>query len=333
MNKLAKRNKINSLGIVLLYIFLNIIALIGITILWFVFTSHDAIITQICIGLIILIILVFLIINVGKNVKELHKILRLLKSKPEYYLEINGDNIKVNALDKEYTIKFSDIERLNYSFDRPLISANFLQMYGNDKYKLNTNSEKEKSNYTMFDLSHEFVPTLKNNKKTKHGILLITTKDYFFMLPEIENVEECFRKLKELINYVPSIKENEKDENQNFLANLYNNIMSSKKEENLEYNERKFLSLINMIEGFDVGFNIEENIQYLEELGAVHYAILLKETKMEIDNAKVNNKIINGEDFAVQLFNKIKILDEKEPFYKTYLIPFAKEHLSKYIKN
>ncbi|MBQ8430975.1 MAG: hypothetical protein IJX26_03445, partial [Clostridia bacterium] len=265
-----------------------------------------------------------------KNLKELNRILKLLNSKPEYYLEIYGDNIKVNALDKEYTINFKYIERLNYSYDRPLISANFLLMYGNHKYKLNVNSKKLKSTYTMFDLSNEFVQGLKTNKKTKHGILLITTNDYFFALPEIENVEECFKELKELINYNPTIKENEKDEYQEFSGKIYLNIMESKKKEKLDYNEEKFISLTNMIEG-SFEFDLEKNIQYLEELGATNYVNLLKEAKTDIDNSRINNKIINGEDFAVQLFNKIKILDEKEPFYKTYLIPFAKEYLSKYI--
>lgn len=330
MNKLAKRNKINAVGTVLLYIFINVILLVLFSMLRLVITIDYGIILKIWLGIMFLIILIFLLIYLCKNSKELYKILKLLKSKPGYYLEINGDNIKVNALDGEYTIKFSDIERLNYSYDRPLISANFLQMYGNWKYKLNTNSIKSKSNYTMFDLKDEFIQVLKNDKKTKHGILLITTTDYFFMLPEVENVEECFRELKELINYTPSIKENEKDDYEEFLADIYNNIMGSNKEENLEYNEKKFMSLVNMIEGA-VYFDIEVNIQYLKELGATNYVNLLKEAKMEIDNARINNNIINGEDFAVQLFNKIKILDEKEPFYKTYLIPFAKEHLSKYI--
>lgn len=330
MNKLAKRNKINAVGTVLLYIFINAILLVGLFMLWLVFTIDDVIITMIWKGIILLIIVIFLIAYLVKNTKELHKILKLLKSKPEYYLEISGDKIKVNALDGEYTINFADIERLNYSYDRPLISANFLQMYGNWKYKLNTNSVKTKSNYTMFDLNNEFIQVLKNDKKTKHGILLITTQEYFFMLPEIENVEECFKELKELVNYTPSIKENEKDDYEEFLADIYNNIMSLKKEENLEYNEKKFVSLVNMMEGI-VHFDIEINMQYLEELGATSYANLLKEAKREIDNASINNEVINGEDFAVQLFNKIKILDEKEPFYKLYLIPFAKENLDKYI--
>lgn len=325
MNKLAKRNKINVMGTSLLYISLYFISLIVLLILFLIAF-------KIIIGLIVVgIFLIATIPSLVKNTKELHKILKLLNSKPEYYLEVYGDNIKVNALDREYTINFGDIKRLNYSYDRPLISANFLLMYGNQKYKLNTNSEKSKSNYIMFDLSNEFVRGLKNNKKTKHGILLITTNDYFFTLPEIENVEECFKELKELINYSPIIKENEKDDYKDFLANLYNNIMSSNKEENIEYNEKKFLSLVNMIECLDVGFDLEKNIQYLEELGATNYVNLLKEAKVAIDNSTINNKIINGEDLIVQLFNKIRILDEEEPFYKTYLIPFAKENLSKYI--
>lgn len=326
MNKLAKRNKINVMGTTLLYISLCFITLIASLILFLIMFNQEIIIGLIVVGILLIATIPFLV----KNAKELHKILKLLNSKPEYYLEVYGDNIKVNALDREYTINFRDIERLNYSYDRPLISANFLLMYGNHKYKLNTNSEKSKSNYTMFDLSNEFVQGLKTNKKTKHGILLITTNNYFFALPEIENVEECFKELKELINYTPIIKENEKDDYQDFLANLYNNIMSSNKEENLEYNEKKFLSLVNMIEGSSY-FDIEINMQYLEELGATNYVNLLKEAKIDIDNSRINNKIINGEDFAVQLFNKIRILDEEEPFYKTYLIPFAKENLSKYI--
>ena len=326
MNKLAKRNKINVMGTTLLYISLCFITLIASLILFLIMFNQEIIIGLIVVGILLIATIPFLV----KNAKELHKILKLLNSKPEYYLEVYGDNIKVNALDREYTINFRDIERLNYSYDRPLISANFLLMYGNHKYKLNTNYEKSKSNYTMFDLSNEFVQGLKTNKKTKHGILLITTNNYFFALPEIENVEECFKELKELINYTPIIKENEKDDYQDFLANLYNNIMSSNKEENLEYNEKKFLSLVNMIEGSSY-FDIEINMQYLEELGATNYVNLLKEAKIDIDNSRINNKIINGEDFAVQLFNKIRILDEEEPFYKTYLIPFAKENLSKYI--
>ena len=108
--------------------------------------------------------------------------------------------------------------------------------------------------------------------------------------------------------------------------------MNSNKEENLDYNERKFLSLVNMIESFDVGFDLEKNIQYLEELGASNYVNLLKDTKIDIDNSRKSNKIINAEDIAVQLYNKIRILDEEEPFYKTYLIPFAEDHLGKYIE-
>lgn len=152
------------------------------------------------------------------------------------------------------------------------------------------------------------------------------------MLPEIENVEECFKELKELVNYTPITKENEKDDYEDFLADLYNNIMRSNKEKNLEYNEKKFLSLVNMMEGI-VHFDIEENIKYLEELGATSYVNLLKEAKKEIDNASINSEIINAEDYAVQLLNKIRLLEEKEPFYKIYLVPFAKEHLSKYIKS
>lgn len=324
MNKLAKRNKINVMGTSLLYISLCFISLIVSLILFLIIFNQEIIIGLIVVGILLIATIPFLV----KNAKELHKISKLLNSKPEYYLEVYGDNIKVNALDREYTINFRDIKRLNYSYDRPLISANFLLMYGNHKYKLNTNSEKSKSNYIMFDLSNEFVRCLKNNKKTKHGILLITTNDYFFTLPEIENVEECFKELKELINYTPIIKENEKDDFKDFLANLYNNIMSSNK---IEYNEKKFLSLVNMIECLNDGFDLEKNIQYLEELGATNYVNLLKEAKVAIDNSTINNKIINGEDLAVQLFNKIRILDEEEPFYKTYLIPFAKENLNKYI--
>jgi len=327
MNKLAKRNKINVIGQTFLYLLLSVFSLFAILLLFMLMFSEEPII-----GFIFAIIILIVTIPLfAKSAKDLYKILKLLKSKPEYYLEIFGDNIKVNALDKEYTINFRDIERLNYSYDRPLICANFLLMYGNHKYKLNTNSEKSKSTYIMFDLSKEFVQGLKKRKKTKHGILLITTKDYFFALPEIENVEECFNELKELINYTPSVKENEKDDYEDFLANLYNKIMSSNKEENLEYNEKKFLSLVNMMEGSSY-FDIEINIQYLEELGATNYVAILKDAKTEIDNSRINNEIINGEDFAVQLLSKIKLLDETEPFYKLYLVPFAKENLSKYIK-
>ena len=327
MKNLAKRNKINVFGLMSLYLFICLISLIALFVLdMFIFND------EIIIGLIVNgFVLIFAIPLFVKNAKELYKILKLLSKKPEYYLEVFGDNIKVNALDGQYTINFKDIQRLNYSYDRALISANFLLMYGNHKYKLNTNSEKSKSTYIMFDLSKEFVQGLKNRKKTKHGILLITTNDYFFALPEIENVEECFNELKELINYTPSIKENEKDDYEDFLADLYNNIMRSNKEENLEYNEKKFLSLVNMIEGSSY-FDIEVNMKYLEELGATNYVNLLKEAKDEIDNLRINNEIINGEDFAVQLLNKIRLLDEEEPFYKIYLVPFAKENLSKYIK-
>ncbi len=322
MNKLAKRNKINVFGTTLLYISLYFLALVVALIIFLTI--------GIVWGTIGVILLLITIPYFVKNTRELHKILKLLDSKSQYYLEIFGDNIKINALDREYTINFSDIQRLNYSYDRPLISANFLLMYGNHKYKLNTNSEKSKSTYTMFDLSKEFVQCLKNNKKTKHGILLITTNDHFFALPEIENVEECFKELKQLINYIPSVKENEKNEYQEFLGRIYLNIMESKKKEKLDYNEEKFISLVNMIEGaFE--FDLEKNIQYLEELGATNYVTLLKRTKIDIDNSKINNKIVNAEDIVVQLFNKIRILDETDPFYKIYLIPFAKENLSKYI--
>ena len=330
MKNLAKRNKINVFGLTSLYLFICLISLIALIVLdMFIFSIFS---NEIITGLIInSFVLIFSIPLFVKNAKELYKILKLLSRKPEYYLEVLGDSIKVNALDGQYTINFKDIQRLNYSYDRALIRANFLLMYGNHKYKLNTNSEKSKSTYIMFDLSKEFVQLLKNRKKTKHGILLITTNDYFFALPEIENVEECFKELKKLINYNPTIKENEKNNYKDFLAVLYNNIMRSNKEENLEYNEKKFLSLVNMIEGSSY-FYIELNIKYLEELGAINYVNLLKEAKDEIDNLRINNEIINGEDFAVQLLNKIRLLDEEEPFYKTYLVPFAKENLSKYIK-
>ena len=129
------------------------------------------------------------------------------------------------------------------------------------------------------------------------------------------------------------LKENYVKENNydiNFIGKIYSQIVESHKKGTLDYNEEKFVSLANMIEGaFD--FDIEKNIQYLEELGAIHYSEILKKTKIEIENSKINNRIVNPQDIAVELFNQIRILDEKEPFYKTYLIPFAKENLSKYI--
>ena len=152
MNKLAKRNKINVMGTSLLYISLCFITLVASLILFLIMFNQEIILGLIVVGILLIATIPFLV----KNAKELHKILKLLNSKPEYYLEVYGDNIKVNALDREYTINFTDIERLNYSYDRPLISANFLLMYGNHKYKLNTNSEKSKSTYIMFDLSKEF---------------------------------------------------------------------------------------------------------------------------------------------------------------------------------
>lgn len=136
--------------------------------------------------------------------------------------------------------------------------------------------------------------------------------------------------MKALINYNPTIKENEKNEDIELIGKIYSNIVESKKKEKLDYNEEKFIALTNMIEGaFE--FDLERNIQYLEELSATNYVNLLKNTKIDIDNSKLNNKIVNAEDIVVQFFNKIRILDEEEPFYKTYLIPFAKEILSKYI--
>lgn len=327
MNKLAKRNKINVIGTSLLYCFLFLITILLSSILFMIVFNQEIVIGFIGWAILLIVCIPYFI----KNVKELYKILKLLNSKPQYYLEIYGDNIKVNALDKEYTINFRDIERLNYSYDRPLIFANFLLMYGNHKYKLNTNSEKSKSTYMMFDLSKEYIKGVKDTKKTKHGILLITTTDYFFVLPEIENVKDCFNKLKELINYTSTQKENEKNEYQDFLGKIYLNIMESNKSEKLDYNEEKFVALANMIEGVPE-FDIEKNIQYLEELGAFYYANLLKNEKADLDNLKADNKIVNVEDFIVQLLNKIRLLDEQEPFYKTYLVPFAEEHLRKYIE-
>lgn len=163
MNKLAKRNKINVWGTSLLYISLSFIALVAILLWVLILFNQEIIIGLIGVGILLIATIPFLV----KNAKELHKILKLLNSKPEYYLEVYGDNIKVNALDREYTINFTDIERLNYSYDRPLISANFLLMYGIHRYKLNINSKKSKSTYTMFDLRNEFVQGLKSNKKNK----------------------------------------------------------------------------------------------------------------------------------------------------------------------
>lgn len=327
MKKLARRNKINVIGQSLLYFFLNFIALTIAISVFLIMFNEEIIVGLICIVIIVIVTIPLLV----KNLKELKRILKLLNSKPEYYLEIFDDNIKIYALDGEFTIKFGDIERLNFSYDRPLMFANFLLMYGNYKYKLNTNSEKSKSNYVMFDLSNEYVKCKNNDKKTKHGILLITTKDYFFALPEIENVEDCFQELKELVNYSHEIKESEKDEYQDFVGKVYSNIMESKKKEKLDYNEEKFIALANMIEHI-LDFDLEKNIHYLEELGATNYVNLFKDAKADIDKIELNHEFINTEDFAVQLFNKIRILDEEEPFYKTYLVPFVKENLNKYIR-
>lgn len=325
MKKLAKRNKINVMGITLLFFALCIVSLLVALALFSIMFSDQIILGLILDGIFLIICIPLCV----KKAKELNKILKLLNSKSEYYLEIYGDNIKVNALDGEYTINFKDIERLNYSYDRPLICANLLFMYGNHKYKLNTNSEKSKSSYVLFDLSSEYIQALKNGKKTKHGLLLITTKDYFFVLPEIENVEECFMELKTLINYIPTTKENEKKESQDYIEKLYENIMARNKNyEKTGYNEKKFIELVNMLIGIS-SFDIEKNIQYLEELGATNYSNLLKNIKLEFEN---KNSDINAEDFAVELFNRVRLLDEQEPFYTNYLIHFAKENLSNYIK-
>lgn len=182
----------------------------------------------------------------------------------------------------------------------------------------------------MFDLRNEYIKGVKNNKKKKHGILLITTKDYFFVLPEIKNVEECFTQLKNLINYNPTQKENEKNDYKDFIDKMYSDIMKSKNKEDLGYYEERFISLVNMMEGL---INIEKDIQYLEELGAFNIVNLLKEKKEEnIDESKIDSKDFNVEDDMLELLNKIKLLDEQEPFYEKYLVPFAKEHLQEYIK-
>lgn len=323
MTQLFKRNKINTAKTVLLYILIALIVVV----FAFVMIAIDGeltTVTTICVAVFLIICLSSFI----KNTKNLYKIAKLLNSKPEHYIEVSENSIRVHALDKDYDISFQDVLKLNYSFDRSLIGANFLQLYANNGYRLNVNSKKEDSTYSAFDLSQEFVPCLKNNKKTKHGILLITTQEYFFVLPEIADVEKDLDIFKKLINYIP--KDNEKSKEVDFISKIYQNIYSSKKESQFNYNEYKFLSLTNMMESCD--FEMDKNIIYLEELGATNYANILKNAMIEIKNHEPSQEKFDGADKAIQLFNKIKILDEKEPFYKTYLIPFAKEYLSEYIK-
>lgn len=327
MKKLAKRNKINVFGQSLLYTTLCLVSLIVLWLFSLIFLSDEIIISAI-LGSVMVIIMVPIFI---KNLVEFVKILKLINSMPEYYLEINNGYIEVNALDKKYLINFKDIKKLNYSYDKPLIASNLLTMYGNHKYKLNTNSEIQMSNYTMFDLSSEFVQGLKTDKKTKHGLLLITTKEHFFVLPEIENVEECFNLLKQLVNYTPIVKESESKENAEFVEKIYSSIVESNKDKELEYNEKKFIALTNMLEMI-YDFELEENIKYLEELNATNYVTLLNNIKSDINKVRLTPNPLTPEDIAVEIFNRVKILNEIEPFYKLYLIPFAKENLSKYIK-
>lgn len=323
MTQLFKRNKINTAKTVLLYLSIVLIAVV----FAFVMIAIDGemmTVTTIFVAVFLIICLPSFI----KNTKNLCKISKLLNSKPEHYIEVFENSIRVHALDKDYDISFQDVNKLNYSFDRFLIGANFLQLYSSNEYRLNVNSKKENSTYSAFDLSREFVPCLKNNKKTKHGILLITTQEYFFVLPEIADVEKDLDTFKKLISYMP--KDNEKSKEVDFIIKIYQNIYSTKKENQFNYNEYKFLSLTNMMESCD--FDMDKNIIYLEELGATNYANILKNAIIEIKNHEPSQGKVDGADKAIQLLNKIKILDEKEPFYKTYLIPFAKEHLSNYIK-
>lgn len=191
MTQLFKRNKINTAKTVLLYIS---IALIVVVFAFVTIAIDGELITfaTICVAVFLIICLPSFI----KNIKNLCKISKLLNSKPEHYIEVFENSIRVHALDKDYDISFQDVIKLNYSFDRFLIGANFLQLYSTNEYRLNVNSKKENSTYSAFDLSQEFVPCLKNNKKTKHGILLITTQEYFFVLPEIADVEKDLDTLK-----------------------------------------------------------------------------------------------------------------------------------------
>ena len=92
----------------------------------------------------------------------------------------------------------------------------------------------------------------------------------------------------------------------------------------------KNFSLVDLVTGSYIP-DVNEVIKYLEELNAESYVNKIKETKADIDRSDLKNKA-KQEEFEIQLANNMKALNEEEPFYEKYLLPFAREHLAEHIK-
>ena len=329
MKNLAERNKICVFGVVLLYALLcQCLCLLILLSLAFFGGKID---NPFFLLIVLTLSELYVIPKFIRNAKTLTKASKIINKIPQYYLDIFGDNIKIHALDGDYLIKFSDIKRLNYSYDRPILFARFILPHSNDHYELIFSSKIKDSAYALYgNMKNEFRQSTYRKKKTKHGIIFITTKDYFFLLPEIKNVEECFNELKKITNY-NSKETNELNNVDEFIDKLYFQISESSPSRNdLTYNEQKFLSLVDLICGSYIP-DVDEVIKYLEELGAENYVNIVKETKAEIDRYNPNEKSKQNK-FEIQLANSVKILNEEDPFYKAYLLPFAKKHLAEHVK-
>jgi len=317
MNTFAKRNKINKFLMLFKLCSLWIISLIILmfTFLWLTISLIDNFLFFILAESTLVFTLISLFI---KNFTAITKIINLINSVPEYYIELNNSFLNIHSLDGFFTIELKDITKLNYSYDRCLIASELLQQYGN-KYKLNTNSIKLKSMYTLFDLSREYVPIIAKTKPTTHGILFITTQSHFFILPEISNVLNDFETLKTLC---PNISYN--TNTNNYIHKIYDKITECKDFKDLNNTEQKVVNIINMFE-HNLEFSTELSIQFLAELQATNYLQCLYEFNENLKTT-TNKSSELQEDIVVQLLNKLEILNEEDPFYENYLIPYIKEH-------
>lgn len=328
MKNLAQRNRVNLFGQILLFILIHY-SLVFLLLLALTFCLDGAVIFS---AVLILLWELWHTPKFIKNIIELKRAIKTINKTPEYYLEVFGDNIKIHALDGDYLIKFSDIQRLNYSYERMVCLSHYIIEYTHPfvTFKFNSNSKKKDSYYSDYTMEGDFYKSYLVKKKTKHGIIFITTKSHFFFLPEIKNVEECFNELKQITNYTSKYTEEAKKLD-DFIDEMYFQISESTSSRNdLTYDEQKFLSLVDLVTGSYIP-DINEVIKYLEELNAESYVNKIKETKADIDRSDLKNKA-KQKEFEIQLANNMKTLNEEEPFYEKYLLPFAREHLAEHIK-
>ena len=276
-------------------------------------------IVRIILAIIAFIVLIKVSINLIKNIISVSKIIKKVNSCPEYLLEVDNDTLRINLMNTVYDIKLDDITQINYSYDRTPIFSKLLSLETRTSYSLNTNTQKENSIYPLLNLDYDYVP-LTNLKKSKHGILFISTETQFFVLLEINNIDKCFYELKQLCS---NLTKTPNTSNEDYIKTIHYKISTTKDAKDFTPEEASFINIVNMMERKP--FSIDDSIKFLTENNIEKYLYIVLDYKQNMKNTPYSKP--NKRQFLFnQFYRDLRSLNDEDPFYENYLIPFVQRN-------